>query len=326
MKKYLALSLAVVFLVDSAPACAGHNEGPAGKPFTDPSKIQEMPPGWAEKPVKHETENGGADLVVTLDQHLYPVLVPVIEQYAAERGLKVAVEEGTCGISAGKLARKAVDIGGFCCPPGETDRLPGLEFHTLGVAPLLILVHPANPVSDLRLEDVRRVFRGAAYRWSELGGEDILIQTVGRLHCKLRPGHWRLILDNEDLFSPRLQEVGAIPDMISLVAGNPGAVGYEVMHMVRRYGEKGAVKVLKIDGRAPSNPAHLLSGLYPFYRAYNITTWRGGNVRNPEAEKLAEHLLREAGRLEGETDIIPASRLRERGWKFRGHELVGGPA
>jgi ABC-type phosphate transport system substrate-binding protein len=325
MKKYLAVSLALSLVLVAAPARAGHDEGPAGKPFTDPSKIQEMPPGWEGKPIKLDTGNREADLVVTLDQHLYPILLPVIERYAAERGLEVEVEEGTCGISAGKLARKAVDIGGFCCPPGNTDRLPGLEFHTLGVAPILILVHPENPVSDLSVKDVRRVFRGAVYRWFELGGKDILIQTVGRLHCKLRPGHWRLILDNEDLFSPRLQEVGAIPDMISLVAGNPGAVGYEVMHMVRRYREKGAVKALKVDGKDPADPGHLVSGRYPFYRTYNITTWQGENVRNPEAEKLAEHLLKEAGRLEGEGDIIPASRLKEAGWKFKGNELVGEP-
>lgn len=330
MKKFFVFFIiSAVFF--ASPAWAGHSEGLGGAPFTDPSDITEMPPGWEEQPVRHDPSEDRVDIAVTLDQHLYPVLLPIIREYAAARKLSVSVEEGTCGVSSGKLVRKAVDIGGFCCPPGMTDRLPGLVFHTLGVAPIALLVHPANRVSDISIEEARRIFKGEVYRWSEITdlqgqqGPDLLVMTVGRLHCKLRPGHWRLLLDNEDLFSPRLQEVGAIPDMISLVSANPGAIGYEVLHMVRRYQETGDVKALKIDGLDPAEPGHLISGDYPLYRTFNITTWEGGGVANAEARKLAEHLLKEIGTIEERAGIIPAERLRRAGWKFKGNELVGEP-
>ena len=201
-----------------------------GEPFSDFSYIQQMPPGWENQPIKYAPEIGKADLVITLDQHLYPAILEMIQEYAVDNGLKVTVSEGTCGITAGKLVRKAVDMGGYCCLPGKTDRLPGLRFHTIGVVPIALFVHPENPIDNITLNQAREIYQGRILRWSDIRdtngrqGTSLKIQTVGRLHCKIRPGHWRLLLDNEDLFGPRLQEVGTIPDMISLVAAAPGAI------------------------------------------------------------------------------------------------------
>lgn len=301
-----------------------------GEAFSDPFYTQEMPTSWQDQPIRYGPEIGQVDLAVTLDQHLYPVISELIQNYAIEHGLKISVSEGTCGITAGKLIRKTVDIGGYCCPPGQTDRLPGLLFHTFGVMPIVLLVHPDNPIDNITLKEARDVFQGEVYRWSELKnslgqpGPSSTIQTIGRLHCKIRPGHWRLLLDNEDLFSLRLQEVGTIPDMISLVASAPSAIGYEVMMMVKRYQSEGQVKALKIDGFA-SNKANLLSRKYLLYRTLNITTWEGENVKNPHAQGLVDYLLGQAEQLDNKYGIIPAATLRQAGWQFKGNELVGEP-
>jgi phosphate transport system substrate-binding protein len=331
---YSKKSTAILWFLAAVLFCssveAANSEGLEGEAFTDPSYTQEMPADWRDQPIRYGSETGEADLTVTLDQHLYPALSGLIQNYAAKNGLKIAVSEGTCGITAGKLIRKTVDIGGYCCPPGLTDRLPGLLFHTLGIMPIMLIVHPDNPFDTITIREAREIFQGEIYRWSELKnslgqhGPDLTIQTIGRLHCKIRPGHWRLLLDNEDLFSPRLQEVGTIPDMISLVAAYPGSIGYEVMMMVKRYQNEGRVKVLKIDGNTPDK-ANVLSGKYPLYRTLNITTWEGKNVVNPHAEKLVDYLLRQAEQLDTQYGIIPAASLRQSGWQFKGDELVGGP-
>jgi hypothetical protein len=298
---------------------------------TDPSKIIEMPDEWVNQPVRHDPSIGKFDLVVTLDQHLFTPLRPFINKYARMNRLRIFVNEGTCGISAGMLARKEVDIGGFCCAPGETDRLPGLRFHTIGIDAIALLVHPENPIDNLTLEQARRIFMGEIRRWSEFEsttgekGPDIPVQPIGRLHCKLRPGHWRLLLDNEDLFSPSLLEVGAIPDMISQVASNPSAIGYEVVWNTARYREQGKVKILRINGISPLDQDALIRGRYPLYRVYNLTTWHGEGLTNPKAEKLIQYLLKAIKGLPEEHNIIPASRLKEAGWRFKGDELVGEP-
>ena len=318
--------LPVLLLVSPAYA-AEVLKGPA---FTDPSIVQPMPEGWSEQPIRYDPEAGRADIVVTLDQHLYPLFADFIRKYASRQKIKVIIDEGTCGITAGKLSRKAADIGGYCCPPGGADRLPGLRFHTVGIMPVAVLVHPDNPVEDIDIRQARELFRGKFYRWSEIKdlggrrGRNIRIEAIGRLHCKLRPGHWRLLLDNEDLFSPNLTEVGTIPDMISLVARMPGAIGYEVLLMVDRYAKQGRVKILRLNGVAPEAPA-LAAGRYPLYRTLNLTTWEGKAVENGKAEDLVRQLLKEAEGLEGKHGFVPAAALKKAGWKFNGDELVGEP-
>jgi hypothetical protein len=306
-------------------------DGPAGPAFTDSFQIQEMPEDWIKKSLTYDAPDAGADIVVTLDGQLHHAWEPIIQKYAGEQNLKIAVTHGTCGLSAGKLTLKSADIGGFCCPPDTTDRLPGLKFHTLGIAAIALFVHPDNPVDNISIEQAQSIFSGEIYRWTDLMAmegiikTEQLIQPVGRLHCKLRPGHWRLLLDNEDLFSPSLLEVGAIPDMISQVEINPRAIGYEILWMVSYYQRKSGVKILKINGYSPAESTHVISTNYPLYRVYNVTTWEGKNVENQHAKKLVDHLLHQVEHLDDKFSFIPASRLREAGWKFRGNELVGEP-
>lgn len=322
-----------VLLLSGTTLHAEHDplKGLAGPPFTDPSEIQPMPEDWEKQPIKYKPSAQGADIVISLDQHLYPVFLPVIQEYAKEHNMKIKVIEGTCGIAAGMLSRKIIDIGGYCCAPGITDRLPNLRFHTVGVDPLALLVHPSNPIDNITLEQARKIFMGDIYLWSELKisngkkGLDIPIQPVGRLHCKLRPGHWCLLLADEDLFSPSLIEVGAIPDMISQVAQNPGAIGYEVLWNPIRYKEKGKVKALKINGYSPRRKEHTLYLRYPLYRVYGLTTWEGKGLENPKAQKLVEFLLKQSEEISREHNIIPVSHLRKAGWKFKSNELIGEP-
>lgn len=300
-----------------------------GPAFSNPDYIQSMPPGWEKKPVKHIEK---VDIAVTLDQQMYPALLPVIQKYAKEHNLKISVAEGNCGMSTGRITRKEVDIAGVCCPPDATDRMPGLKYHTLGIVPLLIFVHPDNPIDDVSFEEVQQIFQGEIIRWSELKAvgknklADQPIQLVTRLHCKLRPGHWRLLLDREDLFSPVSMEVGAIQDMVNQVASNQRAIGFETLwEALYRYKEKGGVKPLKINGYSPLEPANLISLKYPLYHAYSITTWETEGVSNSEAKKLTEHLLKEVERLDSKFGIIPSSRLKQAGWKFKNGELIGEP-
>jgi hypothetical protein len=127
------------------------------------------------------------------------------------------------------------------------------------------------------------------------------------------------------MFSPYLQEVGAISDMIAQVALNPGSIGYEVVWNTRRYRDRGRVRILKIDGRSPLDHEALISGRYPLYRVYNLTSWEGPGLVSEEAQMLVRYLIDKADTLQGGHNIIPASVLRSRGWRFRGDELVGEP-
>jgi len=291
----------------------------------------DMPSSWVQMPIRYDPETGEADIVVNLDQHIYPVLLPLIQQFAKENNIMVVVSEGTCGTAAGLLSRKAADIGGFCCPPDKTDRLPGLRFHTYGIAALAFLVHPGNPIKNISTDDARKIFAGEIFSWEEIEsrkgekGREVLIQPVTRLHCKLRPGHWRLLLDDQDFFSPRIQDVGAIPDMVRNVASNKNAIGFEILWNVERFTDKGMVKPIRLNGISPSDLDALASHKYPLYEVFGLSTWQGEGVENPWAQKLVKYLLEHTGHFSSKYYFVPASQLKKAGWKFSGNELIGEP-
>lgn len=301
------------------------------KAFTDSSLRTEMPEEWISQRIRYEKETEGSDITIVLDQDIYHTLLPIIRKFGKERNLKIAAKEGTCGIAAGMLGKKKVDMGGFCCPPGKEDRLPGIEFHTIGIVAKALLVHQDNPVNNVTIEQARDIFRGRLVRWSEMkmdtgkAGPDWTIMAIGRFHCKARPGHWYLLLPDEKMFGPLLKEVASIPDMISQVSANREAIGWEVLSMVEHYKELSKVKSLKINGYAPTDKNALASKKYPLYRTYNVTTWTGKKVENVHAKELVKYLMKEAEKIESRYGFVPSSMLRKAGWKFKDDELIGGP-
>jgi phosphate transport system substrate-binding protein len=325
-------SLILLFILILFSGNARADDPLSGPAFTDPADIFKMPPEWEKQPIKYEEWAGNADISVTLEQDVYQMLLPLIRKFEKDKGLKVAVKEGTCGISAGMLSRKVVDIGGYCCPPAREDRLPGLKFHTLGIVAKAFLVHPENAVENVSAGELRNIFQGKLRRWSELktrenrAGPALPIKPIGRFHCPLRPGHWRLLLENEDLFSTGLNEVGSMPDMIAAVATNKGAIGWETLGMAEHHSKMGVVKPLKINGRSPTDGAALAEGKYPFYRTYGITTWEVKGAENPNAKELVDYLLAAFEDIDPvRFGVAPASKLKKAGWKFREGELVGEP-
>ncbi|NOR51273.1 MAG: hypothetical protein GQ470_01515 [Gammaproteobacteria bacterium] len=322
--------LLVPWLLLSTDQAIAEHAGP-GAAFSDPSHTETLPESWIQQPIKYQDVPANSDLVVTLDQHLYPALLPLIKDFARQRQLRIAVQEGTCGISAGALLDKKVDIGGFCCPAGDTDRLPGLQFHTLGIAALALITHPNNPIDNLTLEMARLAFGGGIADWRQTTADDTEtlpeigpVQPVARLHCKNRPGHWRLILADEDHFSPVTQEVSTIPDMIQRVAGQPGTIGFETLWMTRLHSEH-PVKALHVDGNSPEDIQPLLDGRYPFYRSYNITTWESEKTRKPLANELVRYFQSHFESIDPKYGFVSSDKLRKAGWHFKGDELVAAP-
>ncbi len=317
------LVMAVMMVVWGGASADTHMRGPE---FTDHHHLEEMPAGWKLQPIRYAKLPPGTDLAISLDQHLYPALLPLIRQYAQAHQLKVAVEEGTCGISAGALLDKEVDVAGFCCPAGETDRLPGLTYHTLGIASLALLVHPENPVSNVTFTQAQEMFMGKIGNWKSIDPAfNAKIETIGRLHCKNRPGHWRLLLENEDLFSPTTREVSTIPDMLNLASSQRASLGYETLYMARRHAGKEGIKTLSINGASPADNSAVIAGNYPLYRTYNITTWSDPKLRKAHAEQLLAYIYEHFDEVEPVYGLIPSKQLRQAGWKFEGSELVASP-
>ena len=322
---------ALLLLISSANASVETSE--KSMAFTDPNQRAKVDASFLSQKIKYGAKVGDVDLVVTLGQQTYPALHEMVAKIAKDKGIKVDIQRGSCGSTAKKLLKKSVDIGTYCCPPGKSDRLPGLEFHTIGIAPLLLVTNTANPVEDVSSDDALKIFQGEYVYWSEVPGTESLssqltgktIQPVARMHCKKRPGHWRGLIKGPDSFSPKVQEVGVIPDMIKHVAENKTAIGFETSYMLKVHKEKGELKILNIDGYDPENLDHLLHGKYPLYRTYNLTTWSNAENKNELALQLVKELTEYIEKHGNKINFISSSELRLADWKFKNDELIGQP-
>lgn len=301
-----------------------HSHAPT---FSDPADLTSVSDQWINKPIKYDLNHSKADLVVALGQQSYPIFKDLIKEYAQKNKLNIVVKPGTCGITAARLRKKSVDIGTYCCPPAKSDRLPGLKFHSLGISPIALIVHPKNPLRSVSNKEARKIFKGQMTRWNEVSNKkkpfQQLIKPIARLHCKIRPGHWRGLLKNEDQFSPRLFEVGVIPDMISQVSKNTGSIGWEVPLMVSYHKKRGEVKMLEIDNHSVTDLDNVLTGNYPLYRSYSLTTWK--EKPNKHAIKLVRFMQNHIEKNQAQINYLSPSRLKNAGWIFQEDELIGEP-
>lgn len=300
-----------------------------GRPFSDPAAVMPMPDSWRRRGITRPTSEK-VDLALAFDQQIYPALLPFVRQFAAEHNVKIAVEQGTCGLSNGAMAGKTADVGAFCCPPAITDRFPGLRYHNIGIAAVAIIVHPSNPIDSLTMDEARRLFGGAVTSWADLPMAGLksdnadTVRVVTRLHCKLRPGDWRMLLGTDD-FTAAALDVPAIADMVEQVAARPTAVGYETLWHAARYSRRNPVKTVRLDGYDPADNEALAAGNYPLYRVFSVSSWTDTPANTPLADQLVEYLKSRAGDIDPMFGIVPASRLRRAGWRFDGDELVGEP-
>ncbi|MCK4507551.1 MAG: substrate-binding domain-containing protein [Desulfuromonadales bacterium] len=322
---FLFVATLVAILCVPMVFAAEHSELFNSPAFADPDETMSMPEDWKNKPViGHVFKDEDADIYMTLSYQIYNYFAPIIQDFARKNDFTIDIKHGSCGTSTGALMRKEVDIASFCCSPSRVDHLPGVHFHALGIVPVVIVVNEDNPVDNLSLADLMKVFSGEIVNWSQLGGEDLLIQPVARLHCKTRPGRWRP-LDTPDDLSTNVLLVGAISDNLDFIVRTPGGIGYESLPNLKHKDNHDRIKILNIDGLDPVDLVNLARGDYPYYRSYVFTTWEGGHLEKPLARKIIAFINAEIKSMGHTIGIIPAERLKVEGWRFHGDELVGEP-
>ncbi|MCG6970487.1 MAG: substrate-binding domain-containing protein [Gammaproteobacteria bacterium] len=175
------------------------------------------------------------------------------------------------GVKAAKQNAPHHETFGFvCCPLSEQEiKENHLKVWPLAKEPILILVRDDNPVNNVSEDQVRAIFRGDITNWQEVGGPDSPIVLVTRLHCKDRPGHWKLILPNAKEFRQQRLNVKSAAAMVQRINDFSSAIGHT--GSTWKFKPTDRVKALTINGVAPT-AENLANGSYPFYRQLSAIT------------------------------------------------------
>lgn len=186
------------------------------------------------------------------------------------------------GIKAAKQGTKSKETFGFvCCPLSDEEiEKEQLIVYPLAKEPILILAHNDNPVNDLSIKQVRKIFRGEIQNWKDVGGPDQPIVVVTRLHCKKRPGHWKTILPSHKEFRQERLNVKSAAAMVQRVSDFQGAIGHT--GATWKFKAEDNIKVISVNGIKPT-AENLANGKYPFYRQLSAITNRDPS---PDVVKL----------------------------------------
>lgn len=167
-------------------------------------------------------------------------------------GIK-AVQEGRCDIGLSSRDLK------------EEEKASGLTGTVLAYDGIAVIVNPENPVSNLSVETITKIYTGEISNWSEVGGNDAEIVLIGREAGSGTRDGFESITDTENTCKYR-QELTSTGDVITAVSQNPGAIGYASVASV-----KDTVKAVTVDGIAPTE-ATIKDGSYVLQRPFVLVT------------------------------------------------------
>lgn len=193
------------------------------------------------------------------------VIESLSEAYGEETGVEVTYNATGSGAGIEAVLAGRCDIGLASRDLKDEEKEKGLEGTILAYDGIAIIVHPENPVSDLSIETIAKIYTGEITNWKEVGGNDAEIVLIGReANSGTRDG-FESITETEEKCKYR-QECTSTGDVITAVSSNPGAIGYASLASV-----KDSVKAVSVDGVEPSEKT-VKDGSYAVQRPFVLVT------------------------------------------------------
>lgn len=126
---------------------------------------------------------------------------------------------------------------------------------------IAVVVNPANPVTDLTIEQLGKIYRGEIVNWKEVGGPDKAIVLLSRDSSSGTYEYFKEeVVGKEMNFAKAAKLLPSTQAIVEETTGNDAAIGYVGVGYVTA-----DLKVLAVEGVAAS-VATVLDGTYPISR------------------------------------------------------------
>ena len=282
MKKFLTLALTAVMALSLLTACGSKNDNSADT-NTDGSNTETTLSGT----VSTDGSTSMEKVINSLGESFMAMNKDVKFTYnptGSGSGIQ-AVSEGRCDIGLSSRALK------------DDEKASGLVETVVALDGIAIVVNPENPVSDLDIDTIAKIYTGEITNWKDVGGNDAEIVLIGREAGSGTRDGFESIVDVKDAckYDQELTYTGAV---IAGVAANPNAFGYASLSAVE--GKEG-IKALTVNGVACSEET-VLDGSYEIQRPFVLVTKSDASLSTAAqaffdyaTSKDASELIRNAG-------------------------------
>lgn len=154
-----------------------------------------------------------------------------------------------------------------------------LEFMPIGKEAFVFIINNENPISNLTVEQIRGIYSGKYTNWSQVGGDNTIIDPVQRI-------------EGSGSQSVMVSFMDGIPMKKNLLGFMGRAIGFSFRYYVSGIVDNGGVKMLSVNGVYPDKE-NISSGQYPitvdFYAVY-----RKDNS-NPNVKSMLDWILSDDG-------------------------------
>ena len=253
MKKFLTLALTAVMALSLLTACGSKNDNSADT-NTDGSNTETTLSGT----VSTDGSTSMEKVINSLGESFMAMNKDVKFTYnptGSGSGIQ-AVSEGRCDIGLSSRALK------------DDEKASGLVETVVALDGIAIVVNPENPVSDLDIDTIAKIYTGEITNWKDVGGNDAEIVLIGREAGSGTRDGFESITDTKDACAYR-QELTSTGDVINTVSQNPDAIGYASLSAV---GD--SVKALTVGG-VEATEATVKDGSYVVQRPFVLVTKEG---------------------------------------------------
>lgn len=268
MKKFLTLALTAVMALSLLTACGSKNDNSADT-NTDGSNTETTLSGT----VSTDGSTSMEKVINSLGESFMAMNKDVKFTYnptGSGSGIQ-AVSEGRCDIGLSSRALK------------DDEKASGLVETVVALDGIAIVVNPENPVSDLDIDTIAKIYTGEITNWKDVGGNDAEIVLIGREAGSGTRDGFESITDTKDACQYR-QELTSTGDVINTVSQNPDAIGYASLSAV---GD--SVKALTVGG-VEATEATVKDGSYVVQRPFVLVTKEGTKL-SPAAQAFFEYAL-----------------------------------
>ena len=171
------------------------------------------------------------------------------------------------GSSAGieSLAAGSVDIGDASRALSDDEKGQGIVENIVAIDGIAVITDTDNTITDIKSEDLAKVYTGEITNWKDLGGKDEQIVVIGREAGSGTRDAFEELMDVKDSckYAQELDSTGAV---LAKVATTPGAVGYVSLDVL-----DDTVNGLKINSVEPTEE-NILAGTYVLQRPFVMAT------------------------------------------------------
>lgn len=184
----------------------------------------------------------------------------------------------------------------FAAEPSQADldyaKSKGVELEVKPVtsSAFVFIVNSENPVEELTLEEIVKIYKGEITNWKEVGGEDEEIIPYQRPNGSgSQTAMISLVMKDANLMSaPKMQieaEMGGLIDAVAEYDNSKAAIGYSYFYYVNTMYKRDTIKMVAVDGVEPSIET-IKNGEYPIYTNGYIVSKKGDEIANKWIENV----------------------------------------